>query len=507
MDEILSFFDETNPIILKVIGGKSEELYNYILKKIYLKNYEYKNSIIFTDKIPISSNNDLIMFIQSNVKSMNLDNIAAEEISLTNNPAFNVKIKRAVVNVLSNVLITKSFNSKTMKENFFIKQITWLYEFIQKFDWNNKNIPFCIYYGSINEEESYLLKILNLIGVKILYLNSIADTQYLDGELIKYDMLEYKSFNFRIANALDTLSVGINTNINTNNKNVIRTWAKEAETELKEVLYTDSGVFRPWSFKKGTTFPICIDSVIEDINTYWDEDARFRPEFKVENNIVYIPNFMTKINGVYTDISKYKELIDRTTSKKLTLFKEGTEIIDYTISNQDTYSLAFVFDGENIDNNKIKKHGLYKLNKVNMDTQDFIISKLNDFVAIYSKKVDRKEILKLIGKVINMSNEYIYLIENFDFPYKIPKLVIYISDRSTFNISTGLFINFLNLIGLDILIYSPMGSPSIEDYMFDNFLSIITLDEMTMDLTYNKLKNIQSENKKSFLQKMFGRKK
>lgn len=499
MDEILSFFDETNPIILKVIGGKSEEVYNYILKKIYTRNNEYKNSIVFTDGIPMPCNNDLIMLIQSSVQSMNLNNIASEEISLTNNPAFNMKIKNAIVGTLSNVLTNNKFESKSIKENFFIKQIVWVYESIQKFNWNDKNIPLCIYYGSINEEESYFIKILNMIGVKILYLNSISDTTYLNGELIKFDMLQFKSFNVRIANALDSLPI----EVRSSSQNVVRTWAKEAETELRDSLYTNSGVFRPWSFRKGTTYSLCIDAVIEDINTYWDEDARFRPEFKTVDSMVYVPNFMTKINGVYKELGKYKELVNKTTSKKLTLFKEGTTIIDNILSKEEVYSLAFVFDGDAIDTDKIKKHVLYKLNKVNIDTQNFVINKLNDFISIHSKKVDMKDILTLIGMVINMSNEYVYLIENFDFPYKVPKLVIYISDRSTFDTSTGLFINFLNLIGLDVVIYSPMGSPSIENYMFDNYLSSITLDEMAMDLTYNKLNNIKIENTKSFLKKMF----
>lgn len=498
MEEILTFFDETAPIILKVIGGSSEEVYNYILKKIYLKQNEYKNCTLFTEGIPLPYNNELIMLVQDSVHLMNLNNLKYEEICLTDNPAFNVKIKKAILDVLSNVLIDNNFDSQTSKENFFIKQIVWLYESIQKFDWDNKDIPLCIYYGAINQEESYFINMLNMIGVKILYLSPISDTPYLNGEIIKFNTLPYTSFNIRIANALDVLQLE-----ETVNKNVIRTWAKEAESELNEVLYADSGVFRPWSFRKGTTYPLCIDAVKEDIDTYWDEDARFRPEFKTNDNIVYIPNFMTKINGVYFDITKYKELVNKTISKKLTVFKESVNIIGYNISEEDIYSLAFVLDDNSISPEKIKKHDIYKLDKVNIDTQNFIISKLNDFISIYSQKIDMKEVLKLIGIVINMPNEYVYLIENFDFPYKVPKLVIYIPDRSTFEMSTGLFINFLNLIGLDILIYSPTGSPSIEDYMFDNFLSIITLDEMTIDLNYRKLNEIKTKNTKSFLKKIF----
>jgi len=174
-----------------------------------------------------------------------------------------------------------------------------------------------------------------------------------------------------------------------------------------------------------------------------------------------------------------------------------------TYSNEEMYSLAFVMNGDEVSYEGIKAHKLYRLNKINIDVQNFMIRKINDFIKKYKDKVEMKDLLNVIATIITMEDEYAKLIECFDFPFKVPKLVVYISDRSNFDKRNGLFLNYLNSIGLDILIYSPTGSVSIEEHMYGEPLSVITLDEMNFDIEYEKLNAIKIKEKVNLFKKIF----
>lgn len=510
--QIINFF--TNDIkLLKVIGYEDEKTYNYLMKKIYQQSLNHPNCKIYDKGFQLPSNMDAITVVQQSVGSMNLNDLRNEDIVLTNNGELNCHIKNAIVQVLQPLIINGNFKTDMIKSNFVIKHIVWLYERVNEFDWFNPQKPIIILYGEFDTDEMYHIQLLNLIGIKVLYINSSRNVSLNAESKIAEEVISFssvaplQSFSLRVANGVDVLNIPkeVSNETITNNaqEGVVTTWAKQAKDELHQELYSNNGVFRPWQFKNGTTKPLYIDAVIEDIETYWEQEAKVRPEFKVEGTTVYVPNFMTKINGTYTDISKYKKLVDFTKNAKLTLFKEGVDLIERNYTNEEMYSLMFTIENNEIHYEKIKAHKLYKLSKINIDVQNYIIKKMNEFISLYEGKVDMKYILDTIATIITMGDEYATLIERFDFPFKIPKLIIYISDRSNFDKRTGLFLSYLNIIGIDIIVYSPTGSASIEEHMYSMPLNIITLDEMNFDLEYSKLALIKIKEKTSIFKKFF----
>ena len=504
---IKDFFNQNDIQLLKLIGYSDEKKYNYLMKKIYEETLKCQNCKLYDRGIPIPSEINVIALVQENVSNMNLNELHKEEIILSSNEHLNYLIKEAIQKVLQPILIYETFKTQNIKNNFLVKHIVWIYERIQEFDWDIETKPILVAYGELELDEIYHLQVLNLLGVRVLHINSARDI-----ELNKYSQINetvirlnhvapIELFDIRVANAVDVLN---EPKLNqSNQKEMVTTWAKQAKTELHEELYSSNGVFRPWQFKDGTTSILPIDAVVEDIETYWEQDTRFRPGFKAVDNTVYVPKFITKINGTYTEISKYKKLVDFTKNSKLTLFKVGVSLTHKTYSNEEMYSLAFVINDNEVSYEGIKTHELYHLNKINIDVQNFIIRKMNDFIKEYKDRVEMKDLLDVIATVITMEDEYAKLIECFDFPFKIPKLVVYISDRSNFDKRNGLFLNYLNSIGVDILIYSPTGSVSIEEHMYNRPLSIITLDEMNFDMEYEKLNAIKIKEKVNLFKKIF----
>lgn len=503
--KIFNFFIEDKSL-LKIIGFNDEVHYNYLLKQIQKKVQTTNNIRLYYQGFPMPSDIRAIQVVQGSVEGMNLNQLNQENISLVSNPAINKKVKDAILTILQPRLL-QPFKSQNIKMNFFTKQIVWLYEFLNK-NYKESENKILIYYGTVTEDDLYQLQMLYMLGFRILYINSFQDVNIGVGETIQLENIApMKSFIERINQAVSILPEESITN-KENTENKITTWAGEAKEELYNNLYDENSIIRPWQFKKYTTLSINFNAVLEDIQTYWKEDAKLRPEFKVQDNKVIIPNFMTKINGCYSDLGKYYELIEDLRNTDLNLFLNSTTFLSTNYLSEEMYSLGFIFRSQDkfIDIEKLKKHELYRLKNINQDVQNFIIKKLNEFIE-KNPEIELKYIVELIATVITMDEKFLQLIENFDYPFKVPKIIFYLYNRDTFDMRTGNFIQYLNLIGFDILFFSPIGSESIEEYMYHGTLNTIYLEEMKFDLTYEELekhKKRTTTKKKNFFSNLFG---
>lgn len=489
---------------VKIIGFSNEDEYNYMLKQIYTET-QSRNPVIVDGGFDIPSNAQVILSVQSSLHTMNLNALQKDDIILTNNILLNMRIQSAILEILQPLLL-RDYKSQIIKENFFVKHIVWIYERINEVDWEKFEHPTLIYFGDSNEDDEIHLKILNKIGFHIIYINPRMNKDNpfykefdIKNEIILPNYANPDKFMVRVARAKE---------IPKQQNEVIQTVAKKAKDEFSNTIYKNGMVFKPWQFRKGYTKPIYIDAVVEDIKTYWDQDARFREGFKVEDNggyeTLYIPNFFTKINGSLFNKAEFHELVDFTKGTQLTNFAMTTYLISSNFSKEDMFSLMFVMDYDKVDFEKVRQHKLYQLGRVNMDTQRFIINKYNEFAMKFKNSIQQIDLIHLLASLIS-DTSYIKLVENFDFPFRIPKLVIYLKGREAFDLNNSLFIHFLNLIGLDILIYNPTGAESIEDNLFGNYLNIINLDEMNFDLSYEELQTyIPAGKKVGFFKKLFG---
>jgi len=134
-------------------------------------------------------------------------------------------------------------------------------------------------------------------------------------------------------------------------------------------------------------------------------------------------------------------------------------------------------------------------------TQNLIIQKINELIKsdYFSSVVDNKFTLKIIFTVLNLQEEILRLIQNFDFPHSIPKLMVYVNDRSDFSQEDIITILLLNLIGIDIIILVPTGYNNIENHINHNVFDTHKLTSYKLDLTLNEAQN----KKESIFSKIF----
>src|SRR3712207_7091056 len=76
-------------------------------------------------------------------------------------------------------------------------------------------------------------------------------------------------------------------------------------TLFRSVIYSEKdGLFKPWQFENYKTSPLTLRATYDELKLLWNEEARIRSGFKIENGTVYIPDRKsTRLNSSHANIS------------------------------------------------------------------------------------------------------------------------------------------------------------------------------------------------------------
>jgi len=402
--------------------------------------------------------------------------------------------------------ISKELNINTAKiKNFAIKIIMWINKYVpdlfKNFDYlknSSKEIynPKVMYYGNIRKHEAYFLIFLSLIGCDILYINSKEDTVFndIDNEQ-KYSKL------FELPNRCELKDFP-------KEELIVRheTTAFRASQEIENIIYNEQdGLFQPWQFENYKTRPLTLKTTFDELKILWNEEARMRPGFKVENGTVYIPNLFAKISGTHRDLSIYWNEIKELKSANNLLFIPKIPYVKEAYSKYDLYSLEYCFKDGVVDKESLLKHRLYKFHYLKTPLQDGIIDKINQLITMpilkNSNLIEFK--LKILLCILNLDKIILEMIQKFDYPFKIPKIMIYAKDEAIFTEEDSIILAFLNLMGFDIVIFTPTGYNNIETRVYEEYYDIHKLEDVTFNLDIPNLNSIRKSKSNSFWSNLF----
>ena len=514
----------TEHYFCELIGVTSESSYNDTLALFNHKLKAPGKGVILTGTIPKPSDRALIDSILQELTKMHIGSFVNEDINLTSSETLNAKLRAALDQVIAQAIRQENFSNETMRNNFIAKLMIWCNLYLDGLDFNGVTPPKCLFYGPLKRHEVYFLMILDAIGMDVIYFNPTHD-----GTLRSMDTngicqaIPFGEVSPVLVPYEERIQKGVVVE-------KVTTYAKKATNELEQTLYQDTGIYKPWQFSSGTTRPIIMDSVIEDTLTYWNEPSKLRPGFKTEGKVVYTPTFFTKISGVYRDINEYYELVEKLKQARNCAFYETphltsmgtrfgqTRTIQYhnmqaqsTTQNlthfnqQDLYSLAFCLNpDQTIKREAIKEHVLYKrMLSLRGDLQEFILSKLeetfaNSNLSFFNFNVTDKERVRLMAALFTVDDRILNLIDGYDFTGDVPKLILYVNSRESFNQDDAMLLGLMHTIGIDVILLAPNGANNIELVISDKFINQIKLDEFVYDLT------LKSPSKKgSFFSKFF----
>ncbi|WMJ79913.1 YceG family protein [Clostridium sp. MB40-C1] len=500
------------------ISENKDEYYNslYRLDKkleslgdLYLK---------FTSDIPIESNTELIKRTNSVWNSLNNFDKSKKDILmglLVKAEAFPDLREKIIISS-----IVKSFNSILelyinnevninggRVKNFCLKILMWIHKYLpdlfKKFDYLKNSTgeiynPKILYYGYIKKHEAYFLMFLAKMGCDIIYINSYSDEIFSE---IDREAVYTKSVVLPDKEQLKDFP---------KEEIMIReeTTAFKASREIANVIYNDEdGLYKPWQFEEYGIYPVTLKTTYDELKILWKEEARMRPSFKIENKTVYIPNLFAKISGTNKDINLYWQDFCKFKDSENVFFIPDIPYIKREYSRYNLYSLEYCFGQDKlIDKESLFKNKLYKFSYLKTALQDTIVDKINQLLKLspFKHAIDTEFRLKILMTVLNMDTNILELIQKFDYPFSIPKLVIYDNDKDIFSDEDTIILAFLNLMGFDIVIFTPTGYNNIEQKIDDKYYDTHKLEDIKFDLQVpNNFKGIRKNKQGSFWSNLF----
>lgn len=485
------------PIFKRYIGVENKDEYNDILKTFSVKFEENKNlSLIFDGNIPMSGEFELINHINSELATMDIYDMEGQDITIFGDEVVNKIFLKALDYVVPLAIKNEKFFNDSVRNNFITKLIVWAYVHLKNIDFNLDINPKCIYYGNIQRHEIYFLMVLHLMSFDVLYLNPLKEEYWLSIDCDNISELVNSLQITDVETFYDKVKKGSLIEVS-------ESITKQLKKDIEKELYTTTGVYRDWQFRDGYTKSLFMDTLVEDLNVCWNEPAKLRDGFAVNGDVVTVPCFFQKIEGLYNDEEKYANLVNHCVSTPNTLLINDCRLSSDIEISDNMYQLMFcqLSDGT-FDLDEIKKLPIYKFSKYSEEVQNFMLKKFNETILddkLYSFNLSREDMLQLLVLVLHINEEIIRLVDNFDFTNNIPKIVIFLNNEDKLSVNMLLLLGYIHKMGFDVVIFNPSGLFNTNSVIKSNRINTIRLQQMKYDVLYKNLK----VKKKGLLDRLF----
>jgi len=407
-------------------------------------------------------------------------------------------IKEKLTRVLDLLITHQKIPNKSVIKNFCVKILYWIekYELLNiiNMDYNVYN-PKLLYYGNIRRDEVYFLIFLSFIGFDILYFNSFSDGEFyeIDKENIYSNKMEY---NFKVELKPFPLIEKLRR---------VETVAYQASREIQSIINTEESlVYKPWQFENCFVKSNPLKTTYEELFILWKEEARFRTGFQIREGTVYIPNIFAKVNGTDTNLNTYwANIIKLIGNKENVIITEQITFSKPEYKSVNYYKDLIKPDGY-FDKEKVFRYKDYKLSYLRTPIQELIIGKINELIAldnIFLRNISLEFKTKILDTILNLDKKYYNLIQKFDYPFRIPKLIIYKNNESGFSEQDFIILAFLYSVGFDIVVLTPTGYNNVENGINRELFDVHKLEQIRFDLLLTKGVKVKLEKpeKKGFL--------
>ena len=477
-------------LFIRYIGIENNQEYNDILKTFDTKIEENKDiSILFTNEIPFPQNFQLLTDVSNGLQTIDVLNLKDDDIILFQNNTLNNIFIESLSYIINLAISNEHFINESTRNSFITKLVLWTYEYTKNIKFDTDKNPKCIYYGNITRHEVYFLLLLYHMTFDVIYINSLKDEYFNEIDVDKLSTLQ----SYSLIQPLETWQSRIdNGKVIDYNESFLYQMQNQIDTELY-----GNGVYKPWQLRAYSTIPITKQCTIIDLENNINEPAKVRDGFKVDS-VVHIPCLFMKIDGIYQEQTTYNQLISKCISSNLVEIITKFDFIE-SYQETDKYQLSFsqLNDGT-FQLDELKKLSFYKYNIYKTEVQDLILNKINE--TILTLNLTKEDKFTYVIQLLNLNPKFIRLIDNFDFPNEIPKVIVFLERETVLTKDIMYILLFLHQIGIDIIIFDPSGLTNIDIVINKNMISNIRLDYMKYDMTFEETKKKQ---KKSFFEKLW----
>lgn len=509
------------------LGLPSVILPTYFIRYIGISNNPdvYSNTLFNADRllnkeayikienrIPIGNTTDLMeqsksiwgqgVYTKNNIHDILCKLNGTDALKFINSPLLKTQVLAALEITITMLFEDQNQIPSSKIKNIVIKLLSW-FEAIYKdvfsnYNYTGEKIPKILYFGDIKAHEGLFLTFIFHLGVDVIYINTYQDNIF---ENIDEDL------NFSSLHVNETLDE----NFKFPTKEVMirqSTIAYQASAEIDQIIHNDQdGVYKPWQFEKYQLMPITLRTTYDEFFILWLEESRVRTGFKVVDKTVYVPNLFVKICGTNEVVDDYFRFVSSLTNQPHSLMINELPFPKPNISKADVYRLANAIEKNGkIHVENIKKNPLYKLAYLDDALQNKIIWGIEQLFELKVLKVDMDMNTKLLvlATIITMDKTILELLQNFDYPFAVPKLIVYDSKESMFSFEDSVLLSFLYINGFDICVLTPSGYNNFESHVEERFFDKFKLESKQFNLALPDLNNYKEKKQKSFWSNIFG---
>ncbi len=393
----------------------------------------------------------------------------------------NLELQRLMIKAFVDVMLEESkkpemnLNKLTSRAVYIL---CWLYRYMRSL-FNNWTMPFVSVFvflgGCHTEAEVMFCKMLSKLPCDVLLLVPNLNTKCMLEDDVLFERKYQQSLNIT---AFPTESSGLQ----------IATAAYHAERELDEALYSGTGIYRSYQYRKANT--VTLKTMYEEISILWEQEAKFRPNFSTVEDTVNVPVIFAKVSGVKdNNVNKYWQSI-RDLLTEDTFLITNVPYASPNDQNPMKYNAANYFRNGQLVRDAIVRDRYYRYSVLRDETQNYIFDKLQLLInsrLIAGTFVNGTE-YNIVAVVLNLQMELVRLIQKFDFTKTNPKLLYINTGEMPISQEDAIITAFLNLIGFDVVFFVPTGYQTVERYFTKDILDEHQIGEYMYGLQVPKLK-------------------
>lgn len=495
---------ECRTIFKAYIGVEDSDILDLTLFNISNELKNRRDSVIIDDSLHISTDlneiekakQDYALVEQSNFKNSGLKLIK------------DIGLNSILLSKLDELFALLNSEIGHNKANFATKFILWIKDYLKDVQVNNSQIPKCLYYGNIKKHESYFLMFLNMCGFDVLYVNPNGlgnikvVSKYSNAlEVNEVDVVSDKrSLKSRIENGemLDRTSIDKATTI-----------TAHAQRKIQEEILNDTGVvIDNWQLQDKKIKPIILDTTFEEIGIYYNQPFSFRPHYKLNNDSIEAPVFLSKIIGVHENNRGYYDFVNMMKRDENTLFLEFTgdeSILRTKEFTRTDFKLSYLIDSNgNINRKETVNENEFELSILDTKLQNKILDAVEDVLRLrfFVEELTSNDKVQILHFALNLNRKLLLLLENFAYGRVNPKLVLYVNERVSLSKEFVATILLMNRLGVDVFLLTPVGSKDIEKIIDESIVDTHRLAKVVESFNLSELEQLKSSGK-SFIGKLF----
>ena len=483
-------------VFCRITGVEDKLTYQNELYKLYMELKNAKRKTVVVDNvIDVPTVEEIKLIKRNNYTSIGR---MIWDLSLNIDFSYNAELNQIIKKTFVDIL-TEEGRNKDENINRLTNKAVYILCWIKRYypmlfaNWKMPEIAVFFYMGGCkNKNEALFCKFLSRLPVDVVIFNPNLNRKCCLEDDLLYEI--HNDFSMSVAKYPQE-----------NAELRVETAAYQAERELDDLMYKDSGIYRNQQYTKANA--VVLKTAYEEIPVWWNEELKYRPNFSTVDDVVNMPVMFSKISGVKNgSLPIYWAGIKELITDDTTVIKKVPSISSISPNPLKQFATEFYRNGR-LQKTKIKQHKAYKYGFLREAMQDYILEKLQFLIdqRIIKGTFENGTEYTIVSVALNLDKDILRQIQKFDFTKKNPKLIYIITGENILSLEDSIYAAFLNIIGFDVLFFVPTGYQSVEKYFNSNIIEEHQTGEYMYDLHIPDFDKVSSNVRPSWRDKIFKR--